>query len=127
MLLFNQKVIHKSLLIFSFMLFSGCTTVKDPLGIYKITQIRIDAKAIFKRQNAIVSEVMMLTMDEENSTLSAAEQEMMDACYELNAYAIRVRDKLGDDLAAQQRVLNTLDQCEAATSKLEEIVRTRAY
>lgn len=127
MLLFNQNVIHKSLLIFSFMLFSGCTTAKEPLGIYKITQIRTDAKAIFKRQNAVVSEVMMLTMDEENNTLSEAEQEMMDACFELNAYAICVRDKQGGDLAAQQLVLNTLDQCEAATSKLEEIVRTGAY
>ncbi|WP_221896380.1 hypothetical protein [Bathymodiolus japonicus methanotrophic gill symbiont] len=90
------------------MLFSGCTTAKDPLGIYKITQIRTDAKAIFKRQNAVVSEVMMLTMDEENNTLSEAEQEMMDACFELNAYAIRVRDKQGIILPiVQTNLLNS--------------------
>ena len=127
MLLFNQKVINKSAIIISFMLFSGCTVVKDPLGLYKITQIRVDAEAIFRRQNTIVSEVMILTMDEENNTLSEAEQDMLDACVELNAYAIRIRDRLGDDLAAQQRVLNSLDDCEAATSRLEELVRSGAY
>ncbi|WP_428354016.1 hypothetical protein [Methyloprofundus sp.] len=74
-----------------------------------------------------MSEVMIITMDEDYSTLSTAEQEMQDACVDLNAYAIRVRDKVGDDLAAQQRVLNSLDPCEAATSKLEELVRTGAY
>ena len=70
---------------------------------------------------------MILTMDEENSTLTAAEQEMMDACADLNSYAIRVRDHTGDDFAAQQRVLNTLDQCEAATSKLEKLVKSGEY
>ena len=109
------------------MLFSGCTAVKDPLGLHKITLLRYDAEAIFRRQNNVVSEVMILTMDEENSTLSGAEQEMLDACVELNAYAIRIRDKTGDDLLAKQRVLNSLDQCEAATSKLEELVKTGAY
>ncbi|RLA25759.1 MAG: hypothetical protein DRQ62_01620 [Gammaproteobacteria bacterium] len=127
MLLFNQKVINKSVIIVSFMLFSGCTTIKDPLGIYKITQLRVDAESIFRRQNIVVSEVMILTMDEENDTLSEAEQEMQDACMELNAYAVRVRDKTGDDLMAQQRVLNTLDACEAATSRLEVLVKSGAY
>lgn len=127
MLLFNQKVLCKSVLITSCLLFFGCTGGKDPLGIYKITQLRFDAEAIFRRENAVVSEVMILTMDEENSTLAAAEQEMTDACAELNAYAIRIRDKLGDDLAAKQRVLNTLDQCEAATSHLESLVQSGNY
>ncbi len=125
--LFNQKVITKFALIIYIMLFFGCAGVKDPLGLYKITQIRVDAEAIFRRQNVVMSEVMIITMDEDYSTLSTAEQEMQDACVDLNAYAIRVRDKVGDDLAAQQRVLNSLDPCEAATSKLEELVRTGAY
>lgn len=127
MLLFNQKVINKSVLIISFILFSGCATLKDTIGIYKITQLRIDAETIFRRENSVVSEVMILTMDEENSTLSRAEQEMQDACAELNAYAIGIRDNTGDDLIAQQRVLSSLDDCEAAISKLEELVRTGAY
>ncbi len=129
MQLFNQKVINKSLLVVSFMFLSlsSCAAVKDPLGLYKITQIRVDAEAIFRRQNSIVSEVMILTMDEESSVLSDAEQEMLDACVELNAYAIRIRDKLGEDLRAQQRVLNSLDECNVATRKLEELVRTGEY
>lgn len=131
MLLFNQKLINKSVII-SFLLFSACATVKDPLGIYKITQLRSDAESIFMRQNLIVSEVMILTMDEESETLSAAEQEMLDACVDLNAYAIRVRDKLGDQLfgeqlLAQQRVLNSLDACDVATNKLENLVRSGSY
>ena len=127
MQLFNQKVINKSLLVVSFMFLSSCAAVKDPLGLYKITQIRVDAEAIFRRQNSIVSEVMILTMDEESSVLSDAEQEMLDACVELNAYAIRIRDKLGEDLRVQQRVLNSLDECNVATRKLEELVRTGEY
>lgn len=109
------------------MLFSGCASVKDPLGIYKITQLRVDAESIFRRQNLMVSEVMILTMDEENNTLFEAEQEMQDACVELNAYAIRIRDKTGDDLMAQQRVLNSLDACEEATRKLENLVKSGNY
>ena len=66
-------------------------------------------------------------MDEENSTLSKVEQEMQDACAELNAYAIRIRDNTEDDLIAQQRVLSSLDACDSATSKLEELLRTGAY
>lgn len=132
MLLFNQKLINKSAIIISFLLFSACATVKDPLGIYKITQLRSDAESIFRRQNLIVSEVMILTMDKESETLSAAEQEMLDACVDLNAYAVRVRDKLGDQLLgeqliAQQRVLNSLDACDAATSKVEDLVRSGSY
>ena len=127
MQLFNQKAINKSLLVVSYILLSSCTTVKDPLGLYKITQIRVDAEEIFRRQNSIVSEVMILTMDEESSVLSDTEQEMLDACVELNAYAIRIRDKLGEDLIAQQRVLNSLDKCDAATRKLEELVRSGEY
>lgn len=127
MLLFNQKVINKSVLIISCILFSGCTTVKDPIGIYKITQLRLDAEAIFRRENSVVSEVMILTMDKESSTLSQAEQEMQDACAELNSYAIHIRDNSGNDLIAKQRVLSSLDECEAAISKLEDLVRTGAY
>jgi len=70
---------------------------------------------------------MILTMDEENSTLSKVEQEMQDACAELNAYAIRIRDNTEDDLIAQQRVLSSLNKCEAAISKLEELLWTGRY
>jgi uncharacterized protein (DUF1697 family) len=89
MLLFNQKVIKFSVIIIAFLLFSGCAFIQDPLGQKKIEQLRQKAESIFKRQNIASSQVMILTMDEENTILSDAELAMQEACAKLNAYVIR--------------------------------------
>ena len=127
MLLFNQKVINKSAIIISFILISGCVIIKDPLGQEKIHQLKEDAESIFRRQNTAISQVMILTMDEENQTLAEAEQAMQDACAKLNAYAVRLRDGLGDNLLQQQQVFNSLDKCEAATRNLEVLLQSVSY
>ena len=127
MLLFNQKVINKSAIIISFILISSCAIVNDPLGQEKITQLREDAESLFRRQNAVISQVMILTMDEENQALAEAEKAMQDACAELNAYAVRLRDGLGDNLIQQQQVFNSLDECEEATQRLELLLQSRSY
>ena len=70
---------------------------------------------------------MILTMDEENQALAEAEKTMQDACAELNAYAVRLRDGLGDNLIQQQQVFNSLDECEEATQRLELLLQSRPY
>lgn len=127
MLLFNQKVSNKSAIIISFLLISGCSVFKIPLGQEKISQLREEAESIFRRQNTATSQVMILTLDEEDSTLVEAEQAMQDACAELNAYAVRLRDGLGDNLLQQQQVFNSLNECDAATKHLEVLLQSISY
>jgi len=128
MLLFNQKAIKITVIINVFILFSGCAFVQDPLGQKKMAQLRQNAESIFRRQNTVTSQVMILTMDEENSVLSDAELEMQEACAELNAYVIRAisrDDFLMIDFLAQHRVISTLDDCDVATKKLEALLPPR--
>lgn len=125
MLLFNQKVIKFSVIIIAFLLFSGCAFIQDPLGQKKIEQLRQKAESIFKRQNIASSQVMILTMDEENTILSDAELAMQDACAKLNAYVIRSMSSDNFsmvDFLAQQQVIRSLDNCDAATKKLEALL-----
>lgn len=125
MLLFNQKVIKSSVIIIAFLLFSGCAFIQDPLGQKKIEQLRQKAESIFKRQNIASSQVMILTMDEENTILSDAELAMQEACAKLNAYVIRSMSSDNFsmvDFLAQQQVIRSLDNCDAATKKLEALL-----
>ncbi len=125
MLLFNQKVIKFSVIIIAFLLFSGCAFIQDPLGQKKIEQLRQKAESIFKRQNIASSQVMILTMDEENTILSDAELAMQEACAKLNAYVIRSMSSDNFsmvDFPAQQQVIRSLDNCDAATKKLEALL-----
>ncbi|SHE21577.1 hypothetical protein [methanotrophic endosymbiont of Bathymodiolus puteoserpentis (Logatchev)] len=125
MLLFNQKVIKFSVIIIAFLLFSGCAFIQDPLGQKKIEQLRQKAESIFKRQNIASSQVMILTMDEENTILSDAELAMQEACAKLNAYVIRSMSSDNFsmvDFLAQQQVIRSLDNCDAATKKLEALL-----
>ena len=105
----------------------GCAMITDPLGQKIVPNFREEAELIFRRQNTATSQVMILTLDEEDNTLVAAEQVMQDACVELNAYAIRLRDGLGENLLQQQQVFNSLDDCEAATRHLEVLLQSVSY
>ncbi len=125
MLLFNQKVIKLSVIIIAFALFAGCAFIQDPLGQKKMAELRQNAESIFRRQNTASSQVMILTMDEEDSALSDAELTMQEACAALNAYVIRAissDDFLMLDFLAQQQVISSLDNCDAATKKLEALL-----
>ncbi|MCF7972012.1 MAG: hypothetical protein K9L22_12710 [Methylococcaceae bacterium] len=127
MQLFNQKVIKFSVIIITFALFTGCAFIQAPLGQKKMVQLRQNAESIFRRQNAASSQVMILTMDEENGALSDAELIMQEACAALNAYVIRSisnDDFLMLDFLAQQRVISSLDNCDEATKKLEALLQT---
>ncbi|MDF1581680.1 MAG: hypothetical protein P1P78_00065 [Methyloprofundus sp.] len=96
------------------------------MGQTNIAQLKQNAESIFRRQNTASSQVIILTMDEENSVLSDAELTMQEACAVLNAYVIRAissDDFLMLDFLAQHRVISTLDDCDAATKKLELLLQ----
>ncbi|SCN47854.1 hypothetical protein BAZMOX_07384_0 [methanotrophic endosymbiont of Bathymodiolus azoricus (Menez Gwen)] len=64
-------------------------------------------------------------MDEENTILSDAELAMQEACAKLNAYVIRSMSSDNFsmvDFLAQQQVIRSLDNCDAATKKLEALL-----
>ncbi len=101
--------------------------IQAPLGQNKISQLSKEAKSLFIRQNTATSRVMILTMDQEDTLLEDAEQAMQEACAELNAYAVRLRDDLGDNLLQQQQVFSSLAACDAATEQLETLLQSGAY
>jgi len=90
-----------------------------------LPSVKQKVKAIFLRQNSALSQVIMLTMEGENDEdeLLLAEQQVLDACITINAYASKMSLGETSGLLAQQCVLNSLETCENATQKLENLLK----
>lgn len=93
----------------------------------KTIDFRTYAEEVFRRQNQISSEILMLT-DEDvvNPDLYAkllqAEQNLQDQCQLLNEYAIRERDGVEIPLLFQQEVQSSVDDCELAMQKADVLL-----
>jgi len=110
----------------SVVLVSSCMQITTPLNnIVRLSSVKQKAKAIFLRQNSALSQVIMLTIDDENDEdeLLLVEQQVLDACSAINAYASKMNLGETPGLLAQQRVLNSLAACEGATQKLEYLLK----
>ncbi|MGR9044345.1 MAG: hypothetical protein ACU83N_03555 [Gammaproteobacteria bacterium] len=81
------------------------------------------AESVFKFQNQMTSQVMMLLETEEDlndiDEILQAEQQMHRICEPLNEYAVRERDDLSVSLFLRRRVEKSVAACDKAARRVE--------
>jgi hypothetical protein len=81
---------------------------------------------VFRFQNRMTSEVMMLTTSDEGdnfSVLLKSEQHMQQVCAPLNEYVSRNIDGLSNGLGLQQQVVKTALDCDRAAHEVEVLLK----
>jgi len=82
-------------------------------------------EGVFKLQNSMTSEIMALPEIDDaknHDALSAAEQQMQEACGPLNEYVSRDIDGLDIGLFLRRRVEKTAIECEQAAQKVKSLL-----
>jgi len=81
---------------------------------------------VFRFQNRMTSEVMMLTAGDDDSDFSAllkSEQHMQQVCAPLNEYVSRDIDGLGTSLTLRRKVVKTTLDCDHAAHEVEALLK----
>jgi len=116
----------RSLIYLSVLSLYSCSTLHY---LYLPMQGSLEAhvETLFRRQNQVSGQVMMLLMEEQSSSeldqLENAEQLMLSACKPLNEYAVLERDNQKISLIQKQYALDSINPCEAQTKKLEIMLK----
>ncbi|WP_236994353.1 hypothetical protein [Candidatus Methylomicrobium oryzae] len=81
---------------------------------------------VFRFQNRMTSEVMMLTATDEGNDfpgLLKSEQRMQLVCAPLNEYVSRDIEGLGSGLSLQRQVVKTAFDCDRAAHEVDRLLR----
>lgn len=102
---------------------TGCTLISD---IWNQDSIAEYGETVFRKQNWITSQVMMLSesdLSPENAQkLQQAESQMEKECKLLNEYASREMDKTAIDLAFQKRVRDSISRCDLSLQAMQSLL-----
>lgn len=121
---------HSCMLIFMALTLSGCATAFG--GGYGANRQSKEEFAryvedVFRLQNSMTSEVMMLTESEDDPqshvTLIKAEQHMHKICAPLDEYASRDSDGLSVGLLLSHNVEKSAVDCERAARQVESLLK----
>ena len=102
---------------------AGCSTL--PTAGQQYDSFAEYAEAVFRRQNKLISRIMMLSDTDvlpDNNRLENAEQSMNDACHLLNEYAEHESNDESMGLFFKRRVQASIENCDHKIQKLEAIV-----
>jgi len=120
---------HGCALIFIVMIVTGCAASFDRgYGAKRQSREEFEryVEDVFRLQNNMTSEVMMLTESEDNSqshvTLIRAEQDMQKICAPLNEYASRDSEGLSVGLLLSHSVEKSAVDCERAARQVESLL-----
>jgi len=107
------------------MLLVNCSVVEKPFA-YKGNEIEY-AESLFKRQNQVTQQVMILLEDElswvDEERVSDAELKMHDACHLLNDIANRERNGEKMSFNYQRQAHNSFTDCDNAVKEMETILK----
>ncbi len=99
---------------------TGCSLISD---IWQQDTIAEYGEKVFRKQNLITSQVMMLSesdLSPKNSQkLQQAESKMQKDCKLLNEYASREMDKATIDLLFQKQVRDSISGCDASIQSIQ--------
>jgi len=119
----NIKYCFLTLLISTLLV--NCSVVKKPFA-YKGKEIEY-AESLFKRQNQVTQQVMILLEDEialdDEEMVSDAELKMHDACHLLNDIANRERNGEEMSLYYQRQAHSSFIGCDQAVKAMETILK----
>jgi len=103
---------------------TGCSTIQPSFNLNGETAVY--AEALFKRQNALTQQIMMLYEDEftpaEINRIEQAELKMHNACQQLNQYAEYEAEQVETSLFFRQQVLRSLDDCQSNVEAISLIL-----
>ena len=90
--------------------------------------LRADAERAFREHNRVASEVMLILPDLDPETpearaIIAADAAMLEACERLNAVAVARRDGTEIGMRERLRIPTAIEDCEAATAAVAELLR----
>lgn len=125
----NSRIYSFWLFLMSLTLF-GCAG--QQLRVEKVPQtmsFAAHAEAVFRRQNAATSQIMMLALDDVDApeiyeALLKTEKNMQLACVDLTAYAVQSQTQSSASLMMRVRAGKSIYACELATSQLEKLLKT---
>lgn len=120
-----KRTIFCGLLIFSSTGFlTGCSLFQD---MWEQDAISEYGESVFRRQNLVTSQVMMLSESElsaqDSKKLQQAESKMQTDCKLLNEYATREMDKASIDLLFQKRVRDSIKGCDLSIQTMEATLK----
>lgn len=123
----NWVDFYHCMLIFITMILAGCATPFVGYGEKRLSREEFAhyVEYVFRFQNNITSEVMMLPKSEskDHANLLKAEQHMHDICAPLNAYASRESEGLRIGLFLRRRVERSVVDCERAARQVESLLK----
>lgn len=123
-----KSTLHRSLfcglvILCSSQFLTGCSLISDAWNQDSIAEY---GETVFRKQNLITSQVMMLSDSElspENSRkLQQAESKMQKDCKLLNEYASREMDKATIDLLFQKQVRDSISSCDASIQSIQSLL-----
>lgn len=124
-------VSHRSLVVVFFaMLLPGCGWLWGSYGVKGQSREEFEryVENVFRLQNSLTSEIMMLQESEELSSpeqLLQAEQHMRQQCASLNEYVARDVDGQSSGFLLRRRVEKTAAECERAATDLRDLIKPR--
>ncbi len=103
------------------LLLSGCSVMEMITHEQALSSY---AESVFRRQNEVTSQLMMLSDDEleEPEEVYQAEMNMHKACRLLNEYSQREMEGKPIGLLFKKRVRNSLEDCDESIQELEELL-----
>ncbi len=119
------KIHCKSLIFIGWIIFfsnglTGCSLLAD---LWQQDEIAVYGETVFRKQNLITSQVMMLSegeLSEQNlQKLQQAEAQMPKDCKLLNEYATREMDAVSIDLAFRRQVKESIKGCDISIQRIE--------
>lgn len=121
---------HGRILIFM-MVLSGCATPFWGYGENKLSREEFGhyVEDVFRLQNSITSEVMMLTLENDGDStrymkkILKAEKHMHEMCAPLNEYASRDSEGLRIGLYLRRQVERSAVDCERAARQVESLLK----
>jgi hypothetical protein len=118
-----KRTVFSLLLVIASEWLAGCSLLDDMLQQDSIAEY---GEAVFRKQNLITSQVMLLPETElsaENyQKLQQAESQMQKECKLLNEYATREMDKANIDLLFQKQVRDSISGCDASIQGIETLL-----
>lgn len=122
---------HRSLVVVLFaMLLPGCGWLWGSYGVKGQSREEFEryVENVFRLQNSLTSEIMMLQESEELNSpeqLLQAEQHMRQQCASLNEYVARDVDGQSSGFLLRRRVEKTAAECERAATDLRDLIKPR--
>jgi hypothetical protein len=99
---------------------TGCALFQDWMNSESLAEY---GESVFKRQNLITSQIMLLPETQlsgaQSQKLQQAEAKMHQDCKLLNDYAVREMDNANIDLVFKKKVRDSIESCDFSIQQIE--------